>query len=358
LAKANYVSNNAVKDVVKQSNVSLLFIGKLSPTALKILEVYRNGGTSNDAAKQAHCTKQNVHYWNKRLITLGLIRLQFRDVFKFYSLTPLGQKCFTMSESNGEAVALEDYAMKFAIIRGEISPVDWVKLGKPNNWTKLGMYVGSVRVVRTSKSIVIHPGKVVGFNLEDLLFESGRIVQKVKDVLEMKFGMLLSAQGVPLHKPVTRFYSEEARDYVKNGRVVVEGVGSIDASPPEHIPHEEYTGIERAKARILLPDTVKRLRTEVYDLRVQSDLRTSETEKFLKCLKSEINELKHNNKELVKTNLELTATNIETIREVKTLSGQMKNLIDALRESEQKKQPPENNVMPPSSANQLSRVYE
>jgi hypothetical protein len=72
------------------------------------------------------------------LLRRGFIRLQTNDVFKIYSVTPLGQSIFTGSDTNGEAVVLEDQAMKFAIIRGETSPVDWRKLGDVRNWEKLG----------------------------------------------------------------------------------------------------------------------------------------------------------------------------------------------------------------------------
>jgi len=34
---------------------------------------------------------------------------------------------------------------------------------------------------------------------------SGRIVERVRMVLENRFGMLLSDVGVPLHQPITRF---------------------------------------------------------------------------------------------------------------------------------------------------------
>jgi len=68
-------------------------------------------------------------------------------------------------------------------------------------------------------------------------------------VLENRFGLLLSDVGVPLHQPVTRFYSEEAGELVKLGTTIVEDVGSIDNSPPERVPHEEYVGKDLAKAK-------------------------------------------------------------------------------------------------------------
>ena len=235
---------------------------------------------------------------------------------------------------------LEDQAMKFAVIRGETCPVDWKKLGDPNNWVKLGTHVDGLRVERTSQNIIIHPGKMSGFKIETLLFDSGRAVQKCKDILEGQFGMLLSIEGVKLHEPVFRFYSEEAKEDVKHCTVIVDGVGTVDNSPPEHIPHEEYTGIERAKARILLPDTVKSLRNEVYAFKTDSKAN-------IDSLKKEIGELKSQN-------IELISTNIELVKEVKVLSSQVRVLIGALHEGSQPKQQ-EQSV---TTASILERIYE
>lgn len=267
MVKADSPFSRAVKRAVNQSTENSLLLGNLPPTALKILDIYRAGRTAQQAAAQCHCSKQNVSKHTKMLLKRGFIRLQTCDVFKIYSLTPLGQSIFTTSESASEAVVLEDHAFKFAIIRNESCPLDWKKLGNPCNWQKLGVHVDGLTVEKTSQNIIIHPGKMVGFNPDALLIDSGRAIQKCKDILEVKFGMLLSAEGVPLHKPIFRFYSEEAKEDVKHGTVIVQGVGTIDNSPPEHIPHEEYSGVERAKARILLPDAMKALNNQVSDLR-------------------------------------------------------------------------------------------
>jgi len=87
------------------------------------------------------------------------------------------------------------------------------------------------------------------FDVDELLMLSGRIVERVRMVLENRFGLLLSDVGVPLHQPVTRFYSEEAGELVKLGTTIVEDVGSIDNSPPERVPHEDYVGKDLAKAK-------------------------------------------------------------------------------------------------------------
>ena len=53
-----------------------------------------------------------------------------------------------------------------------------MRLGRPRNWEKLGVKIGNVRVVRTSKSIIVHPGRLRGFDVDELLMLSGRIVRE------------------------------------------------------------------------------------------------------------------------------------------------------------------------------------
>lgn len=248
---------------VKQLNTSFKLLG----VGLQVLEKFGAGSTATETAKALGCTKANITYWKNKLLDIGAIRLQTSDVIKIYSLTPYGSKLLTRSERGlVEPVVLEDCAVKFEIVEGEKCRVDWRKLGSPRNWEKLGVRIGDVRVVRTSRSIIIHPGKLHGFDVDELEVEAGRIVERVKTIVETRFGMVLSDEGVPLHKPIYRFYSEEAKEDVKNGTCIIEGQSSTDNSPPEKIPHEEYTGKQRAKARQLLPDTVKRIESKVDDL--------------------------------------------------------------------------------------------
>ena len=183
-------------------------------------------------------------------------------MFKEYALTPYGSNILTTSESGvgPEVCCLEDQAVKFDVIEwGNAERLDWKKLGRPRNWEKLGVKIGNVRVVRTSKSIIVHPGRIRGFDVDELLMLSGRIVERVRMVLENRFGLVLNDVGYSLHQPVTRFYSEEAGELVKLGTTIVEDVGSIDNSPPERVPHEEYVGKDLAKARLLMPLKLSRL---------------------------------------------------------------------------------------------------
>ena len=245
----------------------------LSPRALKILKVLSADGTASEAAKMVPCSKSLVNYWKNKLISMGALRLRTDGIVKYYSLTPFGSKILTGSERRDddvEVVVLEDHAVKFEVLRRESVRLDWERLGSPRNWVKLGVKLGDVRVVLNGglrPSVVIHPGRLRGFDVDELEVDAGRIIERVKSVLEGKFGMVLSDVGVQLHKPVYRFYSEEAREDVRHGTVTVEGSdgvhSSTDCSPPEHVPHEEYHGKERARARQLLPDSVRRLESKV-----------------------------------------------------------------------------------------------
>ena len=109
---------------------------------------------------------------------------------------------------------MEDHAVKFEALEWEKVSLNWKRLGHPRNWEKLGVRIGNVRVVRTSKSVIVHPGRLRGFDVDELLMLSGRTVERARMVLENKFGLVLSDVGVPLHQPITRFYSEEAGELV------------------------------------------------------------------------------------------------------------------------------------------------
>jgi hypothetical protein len=260
----------------------------LRPTGLKVLRMLGAGNTATVTAARIGCAKSNITYWKNKLLRLGLLRLQVRDVYKIYSLTVYGSKVLTRSEGMCvpvETVVLEDHAVKFRVVEGERVRLDWRKLGRPRNWVKLGVKIGGVSVVRTSKHVIIHPGKLRGWDTKELVFDSGRIVERVKEVLESRFGMVLSDVAVPLHKPVFRFYSEEAKQIVKHGTIIVhnkngERLGAIDDSPPERVPHEEYNGEELGRQRLLFPFTLRRLEEKVDTLTKDVDKLVDTIQKF------------------------------------------------------------------------------
>lgn len=44
-------------------------------------------------------------------------------------------------------------------------------------------------------------------------------------------------------------------------------MGSIDNSPPERVPHEEYIGKDLAKARLLMPLNVVHIENEIEEIK-------------------------------------------------------------------------------------------
>jgi hypothetical protein len=239
----------------------------LPPRALDVLRVLGAGNNETSAAKAAGCCKSNVTYWKDRLVAIGAIRLECRDVSQTFSLTPYGSKLLTGSDEAREVVGLEDYAVKFGVVEGEKCRIDWCKLGSPRNWVKLGVRIGGVRVVRTSRHVIIHPGRLKGWSTTELKVEAGRIIEGVRAVLENRFGMVLSADCVPLHKPIYEFYSRAAAELSKFGTFNVVGVGSINKSPPSRVPHEEYVE-EVARQRLDLPGRLEQLERKLESFEV------------------------------------------------------------------------------------------
>ena len=273
------------KTAVKQLNEA---IELLQPRGFKVLKMLGAGNPASQVAKTIGCSRPNITYWKNKLLRLGLLKIQVKDVYKIYSLTIYGSKVLTRSEKVGvpvETVVLEDHAVKFRVVEGERVGIDWRRLGSPRNWVKLGVRIGGVSVVRTSKHVIIHPGKLRGWDTKELVFDSGRIVERVKEVLESRFGMVLSDVAVPLHRPVFRFYSEEAKEIVKHGTIIVhdkkgERLGAVDDSPPERVPHEEYNGEELGRQRLLFPFTLRRLEEKVDTLTKDVDRLVDTMQKF------------------------------------------------------------------------------
>ena len=225
-----------------------------SKDGVQILRLLANDLSQSEIAKKCSFLKSKVNYWTKKLLKNNFVRIAIPGKPKFYELTPLGTKFLTRGEGGFcPPVIMEDYAMKFGLVRDE-SSFDWVKLGKPRNWVKMGIKLGRVRVIKTSKNVIIHTGRIHGFDTSNLLVEIGQIIGLAKDFLEHK-GVVLDSVGIPLHKPIIRFYTDEAESLNKFGTFFSRN-GSIDCS--DGVPHVEWN-IETAKNYLEMPNRVKRI---------------------------------------------------------------------------------------------------
>jgi len=251
----------------------------LPQSAKDILQILGAGGVAGNAIALTGLCKSAVSWWVKRFVTFGALILKesqdqktlglpkkFQHVGpglpRYYELTAYGSNLLTGSESQGRLyVVFEDMPMKFGVVQWEpVGVIDWEKLGRPNNWQKLGIFVSGVRVVRTSKSVIIHPGPLHGFDVDQLQVESGRIIERVKNILEVKMKLQLDSNGVFCHGPMWQVFRPEAREWIKQGgSVKMPGVGCLDASPKpwmkklSEVPHVEFENKRHAAIASVWP---------------------------------------------------------------------------------------------------------
>ena len=275
MAKNNRRVEPSSKGAVQRFNRSFELLEPLPAKALKILAVLGADGVASEAVRIANCVKSNVTYWKNRFIKAGALRLTQDGIVKYYELTPYGSKLLTGSDGELRLpVVFEDHALKFRVLRRERFRVDWEKLGEPRNWRKLGVLIGEVRVelnLGLEPTLVIHPGQMKGFNVDELEMDSARIVERTRVVLEQKFGILLSESGTALHGPRWRVYRPECHEWILAGTVEVEGVGALYHSPTHDRkdplsgrPHLEYNTKRLAAKAAQFPvayDGMKRLAT-------------------------------------------------------------------------------------------------
>ena len=70
-----------------------------------------------------------------------------------------------------------------------------------------------------------------GFNVDELEMDSARVVERVRFILEERFGMLRSDFGESLRKPRFRVYRPECHAWMESGTVEVNDDRALDASP-------------------------------------------------------------------------------------------------------------------------------
>lgn len=212
----------------------------------------------------AGCCKSNVTYWKNKLVRTGALRLKQDRIVKYYELTPYGSKLLTGSDNAVRLrVLLEDHAVKFKVLQRERVRLDRRKLGEPRNWVKLGVRIGAVRVVLNlglEPSVVIHPGQMKGFNVDELEMDAARVVERVRIILEERFSMILSDVGEPLRKPRFRVYRPECHAWIEAETVEVDDDRALDASPTHDKqdvlsgrPHLEYENKRHAAIAAAFP---------------------------------------------------------------------------------------------------------
>lgn len=324
---------------VQQFNESIELLD-ISPSGMKILRVLGTPEcTASDAVKIIGCSKSLVTYWKNYFIDVGALRLLTKDIVKYYELTPFGSRILTTSETGAAprvVHVLEDHAVKFEILKEEDRErsIDWRKLGEPRNWVKWGFKLGNVRVVKTPRSIIIHPGKLRDFDADQLLVSAGQIVGRIRLELMVRFGMILSEEGVPLHDPIWEVFTPEAEEFEGAGTFRVHmkdgAIGAMDKSPPDRKRHFEYNRRELAIAAVRSPELFVELARKVDGLARQVGLLTAEVGS-VKNFESQVFEVIRDLERIssVLQKLESLDKIGESLQKITSILSQLVNLKDA-----------------------------
>ena len=316
---------------VQKFNDNFELLEPLPPTALKILSILGSDGVAAEAVRMVGTVKSNVFYWKDKFLKAGALRLKCDGIVKYYELTPYGSKLLMGSEGVVRVpLLLEDRPLKFRVLRREGVRVDWVKLGDPRNWVKLGVRIGNVRVVLTQgleQNLIIHPGQMKGFCSDELLMDSARVVERTRVILEEKFGMQLSDIGEVVGTPRFHVYSPLCKEWIKQGCLEVEGVGGLDASPTHDKqdvlngqPHLEYADGKTADLAASLYQTGKLEGKEAI-----------EAPRILKFLVHEVQDLKVENKKLNAEVTDLTEQLREVISSNRSLNDSVGSLVSLIK---------------------------
>lgn len=247
---------NAAKDVLPYP---------LSTRAWKILSILGARGVAGEAAIGAKVVKSTVSYWINRFIRAGALILDEEEIPnstkplcsskqykpgtpRYYLLTDYGSKLITRGDGVlNFPILFEDRPLIFKVLEREKLSIPWKPLGDVRFWSKKGVMLAGVTVELHDKlgpltneaKVMIHPGRIKGFNVDELLADSAAIVERVKGLLEGTYGIRLSDKGeLPKDrktggsiKPRFCVYRPECRDWMASGSVDIPRFAGADKSP-------------------------------------------------------------------------------------------------------------------------------
>ena len=240
----------------------------ISDRGKRILELLGAGRPPSAVADAVGISRSAISQWIKKLKRLDYLRLLPQSVtgsWSFYELTEKGSLFLTGSEESASVIVLEDYPVKFDVVSwGRADSLSWEKLGEPRNWVKLGFKVGEVSVVRTSKSVIVHPGRLRGDNSWNLVFVASQECNRVARWLEGQVGMVVRP-GEPLKKACFQVYDQLAEELTRQFSFKNQDGDGADRSPPAKKGHWEL-GPEAANDFVHMGGNLKRLNKHLFQL--------------------------------------------------------------------------------------------
>ena len=253
---------------VKQNLTVKVNCRGISDRGKRILELLGAGRPPSAVAEAIGITRSAVSQWIPKLKRLDYLRLLPQSVkgsWSFYELTESGSLFLTGSEESASVVVLEDYPVKFDVVSwGRADSLSWKKLGEPRNWVKLGFKLGEVHVVRTTKSVIVHPGRLRGDDSWNLVFVASQECSRVARWLENQVGMVVHT-GEPMKRACFQVYDQLSEQVTRQFSFKNQDGEGADRSPPAKKGHWEL-GPEAANDFVHMGGNLKRLNKHLFQL--------------------------------------------------------------------------------------------
>ena len=124
--------------------------------------------------------------------------------------------------------------------------------------------LGEVRVVRTSKSVIVHPGRLRGDNSWNLVFVASQECNRVARWLENQVGLVVHT-GEPMKRACFQVYDQLSERLTQQFSFKNQDGEGADRSPPAKKGHWEL-GPETANDFVHMAGNLKRLNSNLFRL--------------------------------------------------------------------------------------------
>ena len=218
---------------------------------INILELIKNGRIAAHIARTLNMSKQDVYYHIKKAKRLGYVKQVTRDVCVILELTQAGKNFLDQTIQSklyncSPICRLENVQFKAQILQMPtiLYLLDWKKI-EMHNWTQYTSDIDSVHVRLNDGAVptlVLLPSPVEGddpFQLYTIVVcACYNVILELHNRLSLRVGPLELGS-----RPEWLVYDPVAKSFCKNnrhGRITIDGVGKVNASPPRHIGEFEF----------------------------------------------------------------------------------------------------------------------
>lgn len=254
------MAESSVKKPVKNS-VKKRFLKHTSVRALLLLDC---GNYLSRVARILGFSPQVLHYHVKKWLKLGWIKLEVKTPnMTLYKLAPSVKKSLTGGEVLPfKGVRLHAYSLKFPVLNGPVSVVDWNRV-QMANWTKLVGCECGLTVEKTTKHVIVHADEVLSEDPNEAtllaILECLRLARLLEDKFQMKLGTpkLLRKPHYAVSDPVARWFT----DFME----LSSDVGKMDKS--EGAGEIDFFDAELAKEYLIMPLRMLGLQGDVAEVK-------------------------------------------------------------------------------------------